>query len=146
MKRKLDIIIKTKGKGIYIPAPYRSVFKEIIEWCNKHRQGNVRVQISPPVKKRSTGKGSQNHHINGHIRTIAQVLQRDDDQVKKYMKYLAIENGYPMLLGEEGHPVLDLWGNYQGISEADASTENAAVLIETIHKYASENGIELEEG
>ena len=142
---KLDIIIRAKEGGISIPPSYKDAFKQILEWCKKNRQGNIRVQLSPPVKRRTTGEKSQNHHINGHIGQIANILQRDTKQVKKYMKYLAIENGYPILTDLEGIPIFDLWDNIQGISESDASTSEAAILIETIHKYAAENGIELKE-
>lgn len=144
--KKLDIMIKTKAEGIKIPEHFKPLFDEILAFCNKNRGGYVRLQVSPPVKKRTTGAKSQSHHINGHVGTISQALQRDPKQVKKYIKYLAIENGYPMLKNEDGNPVLDLWDNYQGISEADSSTEECAILIETCHVYAAKCGIELEEG
>ena len=52
---------------------------------------------------------------------------------------------YPMLIREDGSVQKDLWGRIMGISEADSSTEECAILIEATHMIASELGIILKE-
>jgi hypothetical protein len=40
---------------------------------------------------------------------------------------------------------MDIYGRVMGISEADSSTKECAILIETTHMLASEVGIVLQE-
>jgi len=130
VKRKLDIIIKTKGEGIYIPPPHREPFLNIIKWCNENRDGNIRVQIQPPVKKRTTGAGSQSHHINGHVASIANFTGEDFDVIKSEAKKRAIKRGYPYRTG--------LFGNVEPWSETELDTVQAGYLIDELHQIAAE--------
>lgn len=102
--------------------------------------GYVKVVVSTPARSRTTGEGSQNHHLNGHIQFICQETGNDFDDVKKYVKQMAVSMGYPMLM-KDGVPVLDMWGSPLGISEADSTVEECAILIEAVHRLASELGI-----
>jgi hypothetical protein len=102
--------------------------------------GFVKVTVSTPARTRTTGENSQNHHLNGHIQYICQETGNDFDDVKKYVKQKAISMGYPML-ERDGKVVLDMWGSPMGISEADSSVEECAILIEAVHQLASELGI-----
>lgn len=104
----------------------------------------VHVLIEAEKKRRSTGYKSQNHHLNGHIQQIAMCTGQPFEDIKKYVKQKAIGMGYPMLM-RFGQPVTDLWGNPQGISEADSTTEQCALLIEATHMLASELDIILQE-
>ncbi len=45
-----------------------------------------------------------------------------------------------------GNAVLDLWGHECGISEADATTAQCALLIDCVHQLAAELDVVLEEG
>ena len=143
---KLDIMVKVTGKGIEVPPNHKPYYREILKYCIDKKGGYARLQLSPVVQKRTTGEKSQSHHFNGHVKSIADALQRKPEQVKKYMKYLAIENGFPVLKDQDDIPVFDLWDNVQGISETDSSIVECAILIETCHIYAAKNGIELNEG
>ena len=95
-----------------------------------------RVRISRPVKRRTTGEGSQNHHINGHVQQIAQETGNDFSTVKQACKEEAISAGYPFdTFGERIIP----W------SETRINTEQAGILIDTIHRIAAEMGVMLNE-
>lgn len=104
----------------------------------------VHFLIEAEKKRRSVGYKSQNHHLNGHIQQIAMCTGQPFDDIKKYVKQMAIDMGYPMLM-RFGQPVRDLWGNVQGISEADSTTDQCALLIEATHRLAAELGIILQE-
>lgn len=104
----------------------------------------IHVLIEPEKRRRSTGYKSQNHHLNGHIQQIAMSTGQPFEDIKKYVKQMAIDMGYPMLM-RFGQPVRDLWGNVMGISEADSTTDQCALLIESAHRLASELGIILQE-
>ena len=117
----------------------KAVMREIDD-----QKKNLHVLIEPEKKKRSTGYKSQNHHLNGHIQQIAMCTGQPFDDIKKYIKQQAISRGYPMLM-RFGQPVVDLWGNVQGISESDSTSEQCGLLIEEAHQLASELGIILQE-
>lgn len=102
----------------------------------------VRVTVSTP--RRTTGKGSQSHHFNGHVQQIAMATFNDFADVKKYVKQRAVSMGYP-LLERFGRPLLDPWGMVQGISETEATTSDMSLLIEAAHLVAAEEGVVLRE-
>lgn len=85
-------------------------------------------------RARSTGEKSQNHHINGHIAQIAEVTGNDFDMVKYVAKYQAISAGYPFY--QKGTLIIP-W------SETRIDSRQAAILIDTIHRIAAEEGINL---
>jgi len=91
--------------------------------------------IKKPFKQRTTGKHSQNHHINGHIQQICMKTGNDFDTLKHYFKRKAVERGYPFETDPEGDIV--------PLSESKISTQEATILIETIHQFAAENDIYL---
>lgn len=129
------------------PSTYSSYAQEIQMVLDKciadHRR--VHVLIEPEKRGRSTGDFSQNHHLNGHIQQISVYTGQPFEDIKKYVKQMAISQGYPILT-KAGNPVIDMWGQAVGISEADASTSECAILINCVHQLASELGIILEEG
>ena len=130
MKRKLDIIIKLSGTKIVIPKKNLDAAKEIREWCIKNRGGNIRLQLSPPVKKRTTGEGSQNHHINAHVTSIANFTGEDFAVIKMEAKNRAIKRGYPYRT--------DMFGNVEPWSETELDTVQAGYLIDELHQIAAE--------
>ena len=143
--KKMDIIIKAQENGLKIPDDYKQTFLDLIEYCNVKRGGFMRLILSPPFKHRSTGEKSQNHHINGHCQQITNETGQSFFDVKKYVKQIAIDIGYPILYDKDGNAILDLWGNEQGISETEADTKEAGYLIEAVHENADELGIKLRE-
>ena len=101
----------------------------------KSRQMSVR--LSKPRRPRTTGYRSQNHHLNGHIAQICQFTKDSFDDVKMYIKRESISADYPF------HTTS--FGDVEPQSEADASTAECAILIETAHRIASDFDIKLKE-
>ena len=104
------------------------------------------VKISPPRKPRTTGNKSQNHRLNGFIQQIAIATGQPFDDIKKRAKQIAVDMGYPMLTDNNGKPIYDVWGNVQGISEADSSTAECALLINAVEQIAAFLDVRLIEG
>ena len=136
-----------KFERLIPPTWFRNFDSEIdmvIKDCiDKKRR--LHVLIEPEPKARTTGDYSQNHHLNGHIQQIAKITGQPFEDIKKYVKQQAITLGYPMKT-IAGNPVTDMWGQVVGISEKDATTEQCALLIESVHKLADDLDITLEEG
>lgn len=137
------ITVKISGSGFRIPDEYRPMYNAVLEFCKKNRGGFASITVEPPKRKRSTGKNSQSAHVNGHIQQIATETGQPFGDIKEYAKTHAIDRGYPILTKDDGTPFTNVWGQPRGISEADASVEDAIVLIDTIHQIAAELGIRL---
>ncbi len=91
------------------------------------------VILIPP---RSTGEGSQNHHVNGHIQTIARETGNDFDTVKAWVKMEAVGQGYPFKTFR---------GAVVPQSEALSSVAECGILIDVTHRLAAELNIKLVE-
>lgn len=105
-----------------------------------------RIVIRKPKARRSTGKHSQNTHFHGHVQEIAQWTGNDFDDVKDYLKRRAIRQGYPIMMDDKGEVTVSMVdGEPLPIHERDASTEDAAILIEEAHILAAELGVTLTE-
>jgi hypothetical protein len=129
-----------------VPPAYKDYLEGLFRYQEVTRKSPTayyQLKISTPKRPRTTGKNSQNHHINGHAQQIAIETGQPFEDVKRYAKQIAITMGYPILEDENGNPITDLWGNVQGISETDSSTEDAAKLIEALHMIAAEMDIKL---
>ena len=108
----------------------------------------VKITIEPPFRPRTTGYKSQNHALNWIIQTICQETGQDFQTTKEYIKSKAVEMGYPMLTrkkvgagGVTEEVVTDWYGNPRGISEADSSVSECAILIDCAMMVASDLGI-----
>ena len=125
-------------------SSYTLEIKKVLNSClEKNRR--VHILVEPERKGRTTGDYSQSHHLNGHIQQISKATGQPFEDVKRFVKQRAITFGYPIKT-IAGNPVTDLWGQVVGISEADASTKDCALLIECTHQLAQELDITLEEG
>jgi hypothetical protein len=102
----------------------------------KASAGYFQVELRKPGKPRTTGQGSQSHHINGHVAQIAQETGNDFDDVKNAAKHMALSRGYPY------HTIA---GQVVPYSETELNTEQAGHLIEALHQIAAELGIQLRE-
>ena len=114
-----------------LPPNYETAMKVFVE---KLHGGPAIIQLKKWYRSRSTGWKSQNHHINGHIAQIAEATGNDFDTVKYICKYAAITAGYPF--DQKGSLVIP-W------SESRIDTIQAAILIDTIHRVAAEEGVNL---
>jgi hypothetical protein len=89
----------------------------------------VRLRIEKPFKPRTTGKNSQNAHLNGHIQQICQETGEDFDATKIEIKRRAIKRGYGFKTALGGDPVPK--------SESRASTIECGYLIDEAHEVAA---------
>ncbi len=111
--------------------------KHELRKCRDKHGDYVLVTMQPPKRPRTTGEGSQNHHLNGHILQICNETGNDYDSVKDAIKMIAVENmGYPYkTIGKKIVP----------LRERESSTDECAKLIEAAHLLAADLGIILQE-
>ena len=113
---------------------------QVINFINNKCGPSVLCDFKKIRKPRSTGEGSQSHHLNGHITQICRELgmwsPSEFEQVKTEVKRIAhIAFGYP---GKEIKP-----GVWIFKSEADCDTLECSWLIEAVHLLAGELNISL---
>lgn len=111
--------------------------KHELRKCRDKHNDYVLVTLQPPKKPRTTGKDSQNHHLNGHIMQICNETGNDYDTVKNCVKMLAVE--------QMGYPYKTVAGYILPQPESQSSTEECAKLIEAAHVLAADLGIILQE-
>ena len=123
-------ILNTDPLTIEYPAGYKQELEKLAQ------KDSLIVKIAPPRKLRTTGERSQNHHLNGHIQQICIETGNDFAAVKAVIKQMAVSMGYP-------------FRTFRGMvipySEAEASVQECAILIEAVHRLAAELGINLKE-
>ena len=118
-------------------AEAKEALKKVFLTCHDRFSDFVTVTFSTPYKKRSTGKNSQNHHLNGHIVQICNETGNAYETIKYCVKMRAVE--------AFGYPFETVDGYIVPKSEKNCSTEECAKLIEAAHLYAAEKGIILRE-
>ncbi len=118
------------------PAMRGAIGRELEKIRDRHNDYAL-VTIEPPKRSRTTGEGSQNHHLNGHIMQICNATGNDYDFVKTAVKMKAVEN--------MGYPYMEFAGVIVPKPERESSTDECAKLIEAAHVIAAEYGIILQE-
>ena len=93
--------------------------------------------MQPPKRPRTTGKDSQNHHLNGHIMQIVNETGNSYEVVKYCVKMIAVE--------QLGYPYKTIAGQIIPQPESESSTDECAKLIEAAHMLAADQGILLQE-
>ena len=111
--------------------------KHELRKCRDKHNDYVLVTLQPPKRPRTTGKDSQNHHLNGHIMQICAETGNDYDAVKDAVKMLAVST--------MGYPYKTIGGQIVPQRERDASVDECALLIEAAHILAADLGIILQE-
>ena len=111
--------------------------KHELRKCRDKHNDYVLLTIQPPNRPRTTGKDSQNHHLNGHIMQICQETGNSYKAVKDEIKRIATE--------EMGYPYEEINGHIHPIGESESSTDECANLIEAAHVLAADLGIILQE-
>ena len=139
MSYKLSLRVKeVSGDHISFYLPVEPAYRlRLLKYLEG--QAAMVVEFFKIRKRRSTGEGSQNHHLNGHIMSIMKACgmttKKEYDQVKTEIKRIAHYTfGYPG--DKSGHFFL---------SEAEANSEQCAWLIESAHLLAADLGIVLTE-
>lgn len=128
------------GRVAFVPpvdAGARENIKRELGKCRDKHNGYVLVTVQPPKRPRTTGEGSQNHHLNGHILQICNETGNDYDTVKDAVKQLAVE--------QMGYPYKTIGGRIVPQRERECSTDECAKLIEAAHVLAADLGIILQE-
>ncbi len=118
-------------------AGAREAIRRELERCRDKNNDFVLVTLQPPKRPRTTGEGSQNHHLNGHIMQICNETGNDYDTIKYCIKMLAVE--------QMGYPYKTVAGHILPQPESQSSTDECAKLIEAAHVLAAELGIILQE-
>lgn len=111
--------------------------KRELRKCRDKHNDFVLITLQPPKRPRTTGKDSQNHHLNGHIMQICNETGNDYESVKNAVKMIAVEN--------MGYPYNTIGGHIIPQRERDCSTDECAKLIEAAHLLAADLGIILQE-
>lgn len=136
------VLHRTFCKGhIAFELPADGGFREAISReltkCRDKHNDYVLVTLEPPKKPRTTGRNSQNHHLNGHIMQICNETGQDYEEIKYIVKMKAVE-----LMG---YPYKTLEGHIFPKPEHQSTTDECAKLIEAAHVTAAEFGIILQE-
>lgn len=111
--------------------------KRELRKCRDKHHDYVLLTLQPPKRPRTTGEGSQNHHLNGHIMQICNETGQDYDSVKFAVKMIAVEN--------MGYPYTTIAGRVVPQKESECSTDECAKLIEAAHVLAADLEIILQE-
>ena len=115
----------------------QEALRNILRTCQDKYNDYVSVTFKPPYKPRTTGKGSQNHHLNGHIMQICNAAGNDYETIKYCIKMIAVE--------QMGYPFETVDGHIIPKRESDCDTAECAKLIEASHVLAAQLGIILRE-
>ena len=118
------------------PEYVAAIVNELKKCRDKHNDYAL-VTIQPPKRPRTTGEGSQNHHLNGHIMQLCQYTGYTYDEIKYCIKMIAVE--------QFGYPFTNVDGYVIPQGEHECSTEDCAKLIEAAHFMAAEFGVILKE-
>lgn len=111
--------------------------KRELRKCRDKHNDYVLVTLQPPKKPRTTGEGSQNHHLNGHIMQICNETGNSYDVIKYCVKMIAVE--------QLGYPYKTVAGHIVPQPESESSTDECALLIEAAHILAAQLSIILQE-
>ena len=118
-------------------AGAREAIRRELEHCRDKHNDYVLVTLQPPKKPRTTGEGSQNHHLNGHIMQICNETGNSYDVIKYCVKMIAVE--------QMGYPYKTIAGHILPQPESESSTDECALLIEAAHILAADLEIILQE-
>ena len=115
----------------------RSVLGRELKKIHDRYNDYAMINIQPPYPPRTTGEGSQNHHLNGHIMQICNETGNDYDSIKLAIKMIAVQY--------LNYPFESVGGVVVPKRERDCNTEECGKLIEAAHMCAAEEGIVLRE-
>ncbi len=116
----------------------RTMLKDVVSLCDGKYSGYARIEISPPYRPRTTGKGSQNSKVWAMIQQVAEATGNDLQDVEDAVKERALKRGYPYKMNP-------LTGKPKPASMRTINTAEASMLIDELYQLAAELGISLEE-
>lgn len=118
-------------------AGAREAIRRELERCRDKNNDYVLLTMQPPKRPRTTGDGSQNHHLNGHIMQVCNETGQDYETVKYCVKMIAVE--------QMGYPYKTIAGHIVPQRESESSTAECGLLIEAAHILAAQLSIILQE-
>lgn len=140
MSYKIMLKIKSLDQdSVTFYLPQGAAFKEkLVKLLKQGFERGMICDFAVNKPRRTTGDGSQNHHLNGHIvqimRELGMTTKKEYDQVKTEIKRIAHF--------AFGYPALDAKCHFFK-SEADCNTTECAWLIEAAHMLAADLNIVL---
>jgi hypothetical protein len=123
---------------VVIPPAFRDAARSVVNKCILSHSGFCRISLERPAKPKSTGPGSLNNHAWGHATQIAAGLKQGDDPRDVLYDACIATAEYPSRM--------NVFGVIHAQSWSEATTVQAAAVIETLHRWAAEFGIPLMEG
>lgn len=115
----------------------QQAIKRELRKCRDIHNSFVLLTMQPPKRQRTTGKNSQNHHLNGHIMQICNETGNNYDTIKYCVKMIAVE--------QLGYKYKTIAGHIVPQPERESSTDECALLIEAAHILAAQLSIILQE-
>lgn len=123
--------------GYELPEQARDPYWFLVYQLEKKGIVYHQLKIARPFKPRTTGKGSQCNHLNGHVRQLCMQTGYDFDVMKEFVKRKAIKRGWPMDTAPDGEAYPR--------SETKVSSQEINAGIEECHQLAAELDIPLRE-
>ena len=138
---EIKITLKRKDLKGHIcfeaPIENQEALRRVLRVCRDKYNDYVSCTFSPPYKPRTTGEGSQNHHLNGHIMQICNETGNDYETIKYCVKMIAVE--------QFGLSYTEIAGHIVPKRERDCNTEECGKMIEAAHYLAAQLSIVLRE-
>lgn len=132
-----DSTLETAGVlGIKIPQAFRPGVQVLMERSWDKHSGFVKLGIDLPFKPRTPKAQGKLHAL---IADLAPLIDMSADECKLFVKMEATAIGYPMVIKTAGKRTRSF-----PMSEAEASTVQEHLLIETVLKIGAEAGHDLE--
>jgi hypothetical protein len=127
-----------------LPVEYHAEYAGLVSKCKKDDLYDL--ELTKPVKRRTTGAFSQNHRANSHIAQICEETGNDFSDLKCFLKRRAFRRGLPFMTRKDGSIVYSLIdGEPMPISESKMTTVECGYFIDEINQFAAELGISLRE-
>lgn len=145
----IDLLLKRK-ENLTFEVPNNFAYKDFFKRGREKHQDIYRVKISYPMKRRTTGKKSQNHRIAFLCNLIAAECSGIEgmstyQQVKDLAKLRAIKRGYPYrwikFIRPDGQP----GENLAPFHEDEIDTVQAGFLNDELEQMTAEMGIDIPE-
>jgi hypothetical protein len=121
---------------VAIPEAFVPLVNSVLERCCSKHGGYMKIGIDVPFKPRTRRAQGKLHSL---ISALAPRIDMSFDECKMFIKQEATEIGYPTVT-----KVTPRGARTLPQSEADASTTQEHLLIETALKIGAEAGIDLE--
>jgi hypothetical protein len=130
----------------HVPQEYQEIVTNLYRRCFEKNNNYMRISLSYPYKKRTTGEKSQNNAIWGYATQIAIAAYDDPDEIVKEAKRRAAKRGYPYKRDEDDNIIISkITGKPKMESMKVINTVEAGYIIEELKDMAAFLNIRLVE-